>query len=130
LETVRELVKRYPTGPIFRRVWPEGSRHRRKATGDAPPFTRVSIIDRFLKLQKKLGMPNLTAVSYRHQFATTMLLNGCDVDTLAELMGNSTTILRMHYSHLLSDTRALREKLERFKPAEGAGTPQEVAAAS
>src|SRR5262249_34471272 len=58
LETVRELVKRSPTGPIFRRVWPEGSRHRRKATGDAPPFTRVSIIDRFLKLQKKLGMPN------------------------------------------------------------------------
>jgi site-specific recombinase XerD len=90
----------------------------------------VSIVDRFLKLQEKLGMPNLTAVSYRHQFATTMLLNGCDVDTLAELMGNSTTILRMHYSHLLSDTRALREKLERFRTVEGARTAPAEASVS
>jgi integrase len=114
LETVKELVTLYPTGPLFRRVWPEGSRHRRKATGAAPPFTRVSIVDRFLKLQKRLGMPNLSAVSYRHQFATSMILAGCDIQTLASLMGNSTRILEIHYSHLLSDTKALREKLERF----------------
>ena len=123
LETVKELVKLYPTGPLFRRTWPEGSKHRRKATGDAPPFTRVSIVDRFLKLQKKLQMPNLTAYSYRHQFATSMLQAGMDIETLAELMGNSALVLRMHYSHLLADSKALREKLERFKTAAvGAGT--------
>lgn len=73
-------------------------------------------------------MPNLTSYSYRHQFATTMLQNGCDVETLAELMGNSALVIRLHYSHLLADTKALREKLERFKPAAaGAGTAPVVA---
>ncbi len=124
LETVKELVKLYPTGPLFRRTWPKGSKHRRKAAGDAPPFTRVSIVDRFLKLQKKLQMPNLTAYSYRHTFATEMLKAGMDVETLAELMGNSALVIRQHYSHLLADAKALREKLERFRTAAaGAGTP-------
>ena len=35
--------------------------------------------------------------------------------TRAELMGNSATIIRQHYSHLLADKQGLREKLERFK---------------
>lgn len=117
LEHVKELVKLYPTGPLFRRTWPQGSKHRRKATGDAPPFTRVSIVDRFLKLQKKLKMPSLTAYSYRHTFATEMLKAGMDVETLAELMGNSALVIRQHYSHLLADAKALREKLERFRTA-------------
>jgi len=59
-----------------------------------------------------------------------VLLNGCDVDTLAELMGNSTTIIRMHSSHLLSDTKALREKRERFKTAADGQTPQAAASGS
>lgn len=123
LDTVKELVTLYPTGPLFRRVWPKGSKHRRKAGGDAPPFTRVAIVDRFLKLQKRLKMPNLTAYSYRHTYATELLKAGMDVETLAELMGNSAVVIRQHYSHLLADTRALREKLERFKTAAaGAGT--------
>lgn len=130
LEAVRELAKFYPNGPLFRRVWPEGSRHRRKAAGAAPPFTRVSLVDRFLKLQRKLGMPNLTCYSYRHQFATTLLQNGCDVETLAELMGNSAVVIRQHYSHLLADTQALREKLERFRTGAGAKTPPDAASAS
>ena len=117
LETVRELATRYPTGPLFRRAWPEGSKHRRKAGGEAPPFTRVSVVDRFLKLQRKLNMPNLTAYSYRHTYATELLKAGMDVDTLAELMGNSALVIRQHYSHLLADTKALREKLERFRTA-------------
>jgi len=121
LPAVKDLVQQYPTGPIFRRTWPKGSKHRRKATGDAPAFTRVSVIDRFLKLQKKLGMPNLTAYSYRHTYATELLKAGMDVETLSELMGNSAIVIRQHYSHLLADTRALREKLERFKSAAGGG---------
>ncbi len=129
LDAVKELVKLYPTGPLFRRTWPKGSKHRRKATGEAPPFTRVSIVDRFLKLQEKLGMPNLTAYSYRHTYATELLKAGMDVETLAELMGNSAVVIRQHYSHLLADTKALREKLERFKTAAGAKTPPDAALA-
>jgi hypothetical protein len=59
-----------------------------------------------------------------------MLQNGCDVETLASLMGNSAVVIRQHYSHLLADTGALREKLERFRTAAGAKKPQDVAAAS
>src|SRR5262245_19845323 len=103
---VLELVQCHPTGPLFRRK------------GDKP-FTRVSVVDRFLKLQRKLGMPHLTAYSYRHTFATELLKAGMDVETLAELMGNSALVIRQHYSHLLADARSLREKLERFMKAAG-----------
>jgi integrase len=117
LEHVRELVTLYPAGPLFRRAWPRGSKHRRKDGGEAPPFTRAGVVDRFLKLQRTLGMPNLTAYSYRHTYATELLKAGMDVDTLAELMGNSALVIRQQYSHLLADTKALREKLERFRRA-------------
>ena len=73
------------------------------------------IVDRFAKLRKKLEMPGLTAYSYRHTVATEMLKAGMDVDTLAELLGNSPVVIRQHYSHLLADARGLREKLEHFR---------------
>jgi len=110
LETVKRLVVEHPTGPLFRR---------RNGRG----FGRVSVVDRFLKLQKKLQMPTLTAYSYRHTFATEMLKAGMDVETLAELMGNSALVIRQHYSHLLADTKGLRAKLEQFRTAAGTRTP-------
>ena len=51
-------------------------------------------------------------------------------DIAAVIMDSPWEVESMSLSELLSDTRALREKLERFKSAEGAGTPQETAAAS
>jgi integrase len=101
LETVRELVQKHPTGPLFRRKVDRG-------------FHKTCIVMAFQKLQRKLGMPHLTAYSYRHTFATEMLKAGMDVETLAELMGNTPTVIRMHYSHLLADKVSLRGKLERF----------------
>jgi integrase len=108
LTNVRELVAKYPTGPLFRRM-----------NGNA--FGKVNFVDRFIKLRRRLKMPHLTAYSYRHTFATEMLKAGMDVDSLAELMGNSAVVIRLHYSHLLADVKGLREKLERFKTA-AAGT--------
>ncbi len=102
LETVKELVKRYPTGQLFRRR-------------NGKPFDKVNFVDRFMKLRKRLRMPGLTAYSYRHSWATEMLKAGMDVDTLASLMGNSPAVIRQHYSHLLADRQGLREKLERFR---------------
>ena len=62
--------------------------------------------------------------SYRHQFATDMLKGGCDVDSLAQMMGNSAMVIRQHYSHLLADAQVLRSKLERFRTGEvGTRTP-------
>jgi integrase len=56
LETVKELAGRRPEGPLFRR--PNGN-----------PFTRELVIDRFMKLRRRLGIPGLTAYSYRHTWA-------------------------------------------------------------
>jgi site-specific recombinase XerD len=56
-----------------------------------------------MKLQKRLRMPGLTAYSYWHTWATEMLKAGVDVGRLALLMGNSPTVIRQHYSHLLAD---------------------------
>jgi len=106
LETVRALVNRHPSGPLFRRP------------GDKP-FGKTVIIDRFGKLRKRLGMPGLTAYSYRHTWATEMLKAGMDVDSLAALMGNSPAVIRQHYSHLLADRHGLRAKLERIRAAAG-----------
>lgn len=110
LDTVKELVKKLPRGPLFRRK-------------NNKAFDRVTIVGRFVKLQKRLQMPALTAYSYRHTFATDMLKAGMDVDSLAELMGNSPNVIRLHYSHLLADTKGLRAKLERFKTVAGNGNP-------
>lgn len=108
LAIVKDLVVKHPTGPLFR-----------KANGKG--FYRFNVIDRFLKMRKKLKMPHLTAYSYRHQFATDMLKGGCDVDSLAVMMGNSPLVIRLHYSHLLADAQGLRAKLERFRTG-AAGT--------
>lgn len=78
-------------------------------------FTTQYISAAFAEIRKAVGLSNLTAYSYRHTFATEMLKAGMDIDTLAELMGNSAQVIREHYSHLLADKKALREKLERFR---------------
>jgi integrase len=110
LTAVKELVAKYPSGPLFRRK-------------NGKAFGKVNFVDRFMKLRRRLKMPHLTAYSYRHTFATEMLKAGMDVDTLAELMGNSPMVIRLHYSHLLADAKGLREKLERFKAAAGKRNP-------
>lgn len=109
LQTVEALVQKYPTGPLFRR-----------RNGKA--FDKVNVVDRFMKLRRRLTMPHLTAYSYRHTFATEMLKAGIDVDSLAELMGNSANVIRLHYSHLLADAKGLRAKLEKFRTAAGSGS--------
>jgi integrase len=116
LATVRELVAKFPTGPLFRRKVDRG-------------FHKTCIVMAFQKLQRKMKMPMLTAYSYRHTFATEMLKAGMDVETLAELMGNSAAVIRLHYSHLLADKPALRGKLERFRTL-AAGTQNRPAPAS
>ncbi len=81
------------------------------------PFEQVNVVDRFIKLLRRLKVKGLTAYNYRHTWATEMLKAGMDVDAVAVLMGNSAAVIRQHYSHLLADRQGLREKLERFKTA-------------
>jgi site-specific recombinase XerD len=67
------------------------------------------------------------AYSYRHTFATRLLMGGMSVEVLANLMGNTSATIHLHYEHLLADTAGLRSQLEGFRkkiePApQGAGT--------
>lgn len=48
LATVKELVAKYPTGPLIRRK-------------NGKAFGKVNFVDRFMKLRRRLKMPNLTA---------------------------------------------------------------------
>lgn len=100
LEIVKRLVLQMPTGTLFRS-------HRFNEPLRENHWSKV-----FDRLQDQLNMPNLTAYSYRHTFATEMLKAGMDIETLADLMGNSAQIIRKHYSHLLADKKSLRAKLE------------------
>jgi integrase len=104
LAIVRERVERYPSGPLFR-----GTSARR------PKLSPSGVAIRFARIRQKVGMPHLTAYSYRHTFATEWLKAGKSIDVLAALLGNSPAIIRKHYSHLLADPGALRLALESFR---------------
>ncbi len=79
------------------------------------PYTLKTIVTCFCAIRARTKIKGLCAYSYRHKFATEWLKKGLDIDTLAELMGNTPGTIRKHYSHLCYEHEHLREKLERFR---------------
>jgi integrase len=108
LAIVRDLAERYPFGPLFRSVNNAGKKTCR-------PWSDKSIEKTFWRIREKVKLPNLTAYSYRHTFATAWLEQGKSVDVLASLLGNSPEVIRRHYAHLLEDKDNLRRQLEAFR---------------
>lgn len=106
LVVVRELVQRYPSGPLFRLR--------------GQPITLRKLEERFASLRRRLNVPHLTPYSYRHTYATRWLEAGGSIDDLAALLGNSPEVIRRHYAHLLDNPDRLRQLAERFgaKPVE------------
>jgi integrase len=117
LEVIKGLVKKYPTGPLFR-------------TRFGQPWTKKSITKRFHDLRELSGIPKLTAYSFRHTLATAWLEQGKSVDILAELLGNTPAVIRQHYAHLLGDAGNLRRQFEAFRSAAAAGDAQNPPAAA
>jgi integrase len=111
LKIVGELAAKYPTGYLFR---PSRKPNRGKGKGK---WVHHTICAYFNLIRAKVGLPHLTAYSYRHTFATAWLERGGSVDILAGLLGNTPQIIRQHYSHLLGDTANLRRQLEAFLAA-------------
>jgi integrase len=111
LEIVKELVRKRPRGPLFRTNKPR----RGDRGGEPNGWSSEEIVKQFTAIRKKTGIPELTAYSYRHTFATAWLEQGKPVDILASLMGNTPNVLRQHYSHLMGDTGNLRRQLEAFR---------------
>jgi integrase len=121
LDIVRELAAEHPTGYLFR---PSRKPNRGRGRGK---WVHHTICAYFKIIRDKVGLPRLTAYSYRHTFATAWLEQGKSVDVLAGLLGNTPAVIRKHYSHLLGDTSNLRAQLEAFRgvtpSAGGTGTP-------
>jgi integrase len=109
LEIVKGLVRKHPTGPLFRPQMPK----RKKDSW--PGWSGDEINNRFRKIRDKVGVPKLTSYSYRHTFCTRWLEQGRDIERLAELVGNSPRIIRKHYAHLCKRRPQLREELEAFR---------------
>jgi integrase len=105
VELTGELVKQYPTGPLFR-----GNRNKKG-------FTRNGIRCRFRRLRAKL--PHLRGVvSYtaRHTYCTEALANGVGVMEVAELLGHKgTAMVEAHYAHLDQKTQHMLDAAKRAR---------------
>lgn len=85
----RILIAARPEGPLFR-------------NGEGNPWKANTIRCRVARLREKAGLPvGAVAYSLRHTFATEALVNGVGDQTLAVLMGHSSTeMIRKCYGHL------------------------------
>src|SRR5262249_1305978 len=106
LEMVRAAVARGPDALLF-----PNSKGRRYAKG--------SVQSLFNKLRDRLGVPRLTAYSYRHTLATAWLMAGKSVEARADLLGNPPQPIHKHYSHICQRRDGVRQQLEDFKSAAG-----------
>jgi len=102
LEMVRGLVKRYPTGPLFRN-------HR------GHRWTQSMVNNRLKRLRETLHLPYLIATGYRHTLATRWLESGRSVDLLAEIMGNTPQAIRNYYRHINPQAPAVQAALQDFR---------------
>jgi integrase len=102
LQIVKTLCMKHPEGPLFRT--------RRKLIWTIPEIT-----SRLRVIRAKVGMPKLTAYSYRHTFATRWLESGKSVELLAELLGNTPAVIQKHYSHITGNDDLLRKQLADFR---------------
>ena len=98
VELTRKLVKRHPSGVLFRDDLGRG-------------FTKNVRQRWFLRLRKKLpGMKHFSAYSYRHTYTTEALMNGVGIAQVAELLGHTgTTMVMQHYQHLNQKVDHMRE---------------------
>lgn len=114
----KELMQRYPTGPIFR-------------TGSGKPWKASTICARFRTIKRaasrtaaKKGLDpirkEVTAYSYRHAFVTRWVEQGRHLEKLCELLNTSEAMVRQHYSHLFERTESLRGSLEEFDQGKAA----------
>jgi integrase len=78
------------------------------------PWQRVSLGQRLKRSRRAAGVAeDAKLYGLRHRFATTALLNGVDIKTLAELLGHTSTRTSEHYLHLVGQRAHLAEAMLR-----------------
>jgi integrase len=103
LAMTKRLVKRYPTGPIFR-----NSRGR--------PWVAAAVVKMFKAIRKECSLDSqVTAYTLRHEYITRSLSKGTDAMTVAAMCGTSVQMLSKHYSHLMQIPAHMLAAVERTK---------------
>jgi integrase len=108
VELTKELVAKYPEGPLFR-----GNRNHRG-------FTRNGIRCRFRRLREKLPqLKGVVSYTARHTYTTEALTAGVGILEVAELLGHaSTEMVQQHYAHLDQKTQHMLEAAKRARASE------------
>jgi len=101
----QELTEQHPAGPLFRNT-------------KGRPLTPDRLRNWVFKTRRRLGITGVVPYAYRHSYATEALSRGVADALVAELLGHSTMTLHRHYAHLTANTRALRQAVDRIRPAE------------
>lgn len=88
-ELTKELVTRYPTGPLFR-------------NSRGQPWLKDTIVRKMQRLRNRLNLPEGTVLYlYRHTFATNALMNDVPIQVVSELLGHTDTrMVSKVYGHL------------------------------
>jgi integrase len=113
---------------IFAHYRPDGNLF---LNGNGDPWTANAIRCRMRRMRDKLGLPgDVVSYTFRHTFTTDGMVNGVDDQTLAELLGHtSTSMIRKHYGHLDQRKGHMQKALERARPKIApVPTPTSVAA--
>jgi integrase len=110
LAIIKGLMAERPTGLLF-------------TTRSGRPWTPSMLAMMFRIIAKRVGMPGLTAYSYRHSLATNWLKAEKSIDVLAEILGNTAATIRRHYAHLCGDRASIRRHFMEFRTAEETGMP-------
>lgn len=111
LRRAYEGPDRHPTHVFTHQRGPRGKADTPAEWGD--PWLVGSLCDRVRKVRRRAigagvglkdeGANRLTNYIFRHTAASTLIMQGIDISTVAELLGTSPEMLRLHYIHLLSD---------------------------
>lgn len=112
LRLMRERVRRYPRGPLWR-----------KRLDASRPYTFRALRSAFESLARRLEMPGFSPYSYRHTFATRWLEGGGSIDDLAAMLGNTPAVIRQHYAHLTDNLDRLKGLAEKFNAARSESPP-------
>ena len=77
------------------------------------PWNRHTLAQRISRARGKENIPmDATLYGLRHAFGTRAIVNGCDIKTLATLMGHTTTKMTERYIHLAGKSEHLSAALE------------------
>lgn len=105
LEFLAPRVAARPEGPVFLNL-------------KGRPWTRNAMACRFARLREKLGMgKEATAESFRHRYATDLVLGGESQAIVAEMLGHQNTkMVDQFYSHIHEEHAHLRRAADAVRP--------------